>query len=49
MVGSKADIEAHASWIRWRVNWYGILWVGITQVIAWLTPVAALTVIAAAI
>lgn len=50
MRGSSRDIEAHAwAWSRWGINWYGILWVAVAQVIALGTPVAVLTVIAAAI
>lgn len=47
--GSSKDIEAHSSWIRGKINWYGILWVGIVQCIVLGAPVVALTVIAAAI
>ncbi len=47
--GSNKDIAAHASWIRWRINWYGVLWVGLTQSAFYAAIVAALTVIAHAI
>lgn len=49
MRGSSRDIEAHAHWIRWRVNWYGVLWVGIAQTLFYLMLIAAVTVTAATI
>ncbi len=47
--GSSKDIEAHSSWIRWRINWYGVLWVGIVQTVVYSSIVGTLTVIAATI